>query len=75
MGIINYLIHSLTSYYPWTQGNVKQTTHLKQQKRICFGNIQNIFNSFKSLSSGMTNPIKIERPCIWKQHRLGVRET
>jgi len=43
MGLINYLIHSLTK----TQGNVKQTTHLKQQKGLCFRNGQGIFNNFK----------------------------
>lgn len=47
MGLINYLIHSLTTYYPKTQGNVKQTTHLKQQKGLCFRNVQGIFNKFK----------------------------
>lgn len=57
MGLINYLIHSLTTYYLQTQGNVKQTVHLKQQKGLCFGNFQGIFSNFKSFLSGMTNPI------------------
>lgn len=40
MGLINYLIHSLTTDYLHTQGNIKQTAHLKQQKGWCFGYFQ-----------------------------------
>lgn len=61
MGLINYLIHSLTTYYLQTQGNVKQTTHLKQQKGLSFGNFQDIVSNFKSFLFGMTNPIGGER--------------
>lgn len=46
MGLINYLIHSLTN--PKTQGNIKQTTHLKQQKRLHFRNFQGVVNNFTS---------------------------
>lgn len=47
MGLINYLIHSLTTHYPKTQENVKQTAHLNNKKGLCFGNIQGIFKNFK----------------------------
>lgn len=48
MGLINYLIHSSTTYYPKTQGNVKQTSHLKQQNGLRFRKFQDIVNNFKS---------------------------